>query len=42
MIATIALGSIAVLVWLGEFLFSLLCTPFLLWISAKNGDANDD
>lgn len=42
MIAAIALGAVSALVWLGEWLFSLLCTPFLLWMAAKNGEAQDE
>ncbi len=29
-------------VWLLDWIFALLCTPFLLWMASKDGEKNDE
>ena len=29
-------------VWLMDWIFALLCTPFLLWIQHKEGDGDEN
>lgn len=38
MIFAIASLAVASAIWLLDWLFALLCTPFLLWMASKDGE----